>query len=203
HAQQRAPSLPRAHRIHVALVRALVPRLATAAGACRVPDLRGAADPAAHHRRPDRLDGALRNGRLPDVLGAGRPRPGRARGHRRQDRVPADDGDADLHHLRGEDVHAVGSEPIPVGRVDGSRVAARAMAWRAIAFIDEPMGVIETARQGYAMTPRDAACPTGIGSQWLTPPGPRVPWSHKLSWCQNAGGAVTASSCGGPRERAP
>src|SRR5207302_9463566 len=27
-----------------------------------------------------------------------------------------------------------GAEPIPVGRADGSRVAARAMAWRAIAF---------------------------------------------------------------------
>src|SRR5439155_12944058 len=83
----------------------------------RVPDLRGAADPAAHNRRPYRLDGALRDGRLPAVLGAGRPRPGRARGHRRQGRVPADDGNADLHHLRGEDVHAVGSEPIPAGRV--------------------------------------------------------------------------------------
>ena len=56
-------------------------------------------------------------------------------------------------------------EPILVGRVDGSRVAARAMAWRAIAFIDGAYGRDRTARQGDAVTPRDAACPTEIGSE--------------------------------------
>jgi hypothetical protein len=38
------------------------------------------------------------------------------------------------------------------------------MAWRAIAFIDGAYGRDRTARQGDAMTPRDAACPTEVGS---------------------------------------
>ena len=39
------------------------------------------------------------------------------------------------------------------------------MAWRAIAFIDGAYARDRTARQGDAMTPRDAACSTGIGSE--------------------------------------
>src|SRR5437667_5405534 len=38
------------------------------------------------------------------------------------------------------------------------------MAWRVIGFIDGAYGRDRTARQGDAMTPRDAACPTETGS---------------------------------------
>ncbi len=101
----RPPALPDPHRLHAALVRALLPGLAHA-DLRRVPDLRRAARAAADERRPARLDGPLRHGRVPALLGARRPGRGRARRHAREDVVPAAHGGARPDHLHRAHVHA-------------------------------------------------------------------------------------------------
>jgi mannosyltransferase PIG-V len=102
----RPPALPHPHELHRPVVRALLPGLADADPG-RVPDLRGAPHPASDDGRAARLDRQVRHGRVPALLGAGRPRRGRARRHAGQDLLPDAPGRAGDDHVQRAHVHAV------------------------------------------------------------------------------------------------